>query len=235
MKRIPFVFILALALCLPVFAQEESVNPGINDNFRDPDVNRYIKMFEGESRSIFANRREIVDALDLDPGMAVGDIGAGTGFFSLMISDRIGPDGQVYAVDIAENFIEHIKEVSKKHEKDNIEGIVCTDRSTELPEESIDVAFVCDTYHHFEFPYDTLASIHSALKPGGRLVIVDFIRIEGVSSDWVLGHVRCGMGAVIDEVQKAGFDFAAYKDLGMEDQYVIVFTKRDEDSETAED
>ncbi len=224
-KEFPIVVAL-WALCMFANAQEESVAPGINDNFQNPDVEKYIERFEGESRSIFAHRHDIIQALDLKPGMAVGDIGAGTGFFSLLISDAVGAEGKVYSVDIAKNFIDHIKTISAEHGKRNIEGIVCSERSADLPAQSIDLAFICDTYHHFEYPHDTMASIHAALKPGGKLVIVDFIRVEGRSNDWTLNHVRCGMGGVIDEVQQAGFEFVEKKAVPMDDQYVIVFTKR---------
>jgi predicted methyltransferase len=226
MRTVSLVMAMA-GLCFLALAQEKSVAPGINDNFKAPDVEKYIERFEGEDREIFTHRHDIVKALDLKPGMAVGDIGAGTGFFSLLISDAVGPEGKVYAVDIAENFIEHIKKISAEHDRKNIEAIVCDERSSKLPENSIDLAFICDTYHHFEYPQDTLKSLYSAIRPGGRMLIVDFVRIEGRSSEWALEHVRCGMGMVIDEVEAAGFDFVERKDLGMADQYVITFVKPD--------
>jgi ubiquinone/menaquinone biosynthesis C-methylase UbiE len=215
-----------LALCIAASAQEKNVAPGINDSFQDPDVDRYIKLFEGESRSIFSHRHEIVQTLGLKPGMAVGDIGSGTGFFSMLFSDEVGASGKVYAVDIAKNFIDHIEKISQENEKTNIKGVVCDQHSVKRPENSIDVAFICDVYHHFEYPLDSLKSIHSALKPGGTMIIVDFRRIEGVSRKWTLNHVRCGIGTVIDEVQVSGFDFVEKIDLGMEDQYVLKFVKR---------
>lgn len=229
MKRNLFFAVAAIGIAALATAQQSSVVPGINDNFENPDVEKYVKLFEGESRSIFSHRHEIVEALGLEPGMAVGDIGAGTGFFSLLFSDVVGPEGNIYAVDIAKNFIDHIEKISREHEKSNINAIVCDARSVNLPKESIDVAFICDVYHHFEYPYDSLASIHTALKPGGTMVIVDFQRIEGVSNEWTLNHVRCGIGTVIDEAQEAGFDFVEKKNVGMADQYVITFVKRPEE------
>src|SRR5947209_3814252 len=74
----------------------------------------------------------------------------------------------------------------------NIVGVVCTADSVKLPPGSVDLVFICDTYHHFEYPRRTMASIHQALKPAGQLVLVDFKRIPGVSREWVLGHVRAG-------------------------------------------
>ena len=143
-----------------------------------------------------------------------------------MMAHKVGPRGTVYAVDIAENFIEHIAELSKKEGLKNMKAIVCSERSVDLPENSIDVAFICDVYHHFEYPYDSMASLHKAMRPGGRLVIVDFERVKGVSREWTLGHVRCGKGTVTDEVKDSGFDFVEEVDLGMNEQWVRVYRKR---------
>ena len=226
---------LALLGCTTAFAKETSVAPGINDNFKDPNVEEYVARFEGESREIYTHRQAILDALDLKPGMRVGDIGAGTGFFSMMISDVVGTEGRVYAVDIAKNFVEHINKISAESGRKNVEAVVCDERSARLPENSIDLAFICDTYHHFEYPFDTLKSIHAALRPGGKIVIVDFARIEGRSSDWTLEHVRCGMGGVIDELQQAGFDFLEKKETGMKEQYMITFVKRPAEEQPAKE
>jgi ubiquinone/menaquinone biosynthesis C-methylase UbiE len=223
--QFPAFVLAALYITAAAFAQEESVKPGINDNFRDPSIKRYTMMFEGESRAIFKHRVEIVDALQLEDGMAVADIGAGTGFFSVMIADRVGDGGLVYSVDIAENFIEHITKRAEEEDLSNIRGVLCDPHSTKLDSESVDLVFVCDTYHHFEYPYDTLSSIHQALRPEGRLVIVDFERVKGVNSEWTLDHVRCGKGTVTDEVKDAGFDFVEEIKM-MDEQYVIVFKKR---------
>lgn len=224
------IIFLALTFILTgqAFGQEESVKPGINDNFQDPDVDYYINMFEGESRSIFQKRNEIIDVLGLESGTDVADIGAGTGFFSRMMAHKVGKKGKVYAVDIAENFIEHIDAMAKKDGLKNVKGIVCSERSVDLPKNSIDVAFICDVYHHFEYPFDTMASLQKAMRPGGRLVIVDFERINGTTSDFLMNHVRCGKGTVTDEVKDSGFDFTEEVDLGMEDQWVRIYTKRGE-------
>lgn len=208
------------------WAQEESVKPGINDNFKDPDVQYYVNMFEGESRAIFKYRNEIIDVLGLEPGTDVADIGAGTGFFSRMMAHKVGRRGTVYAVDIAENFVEHIDAMAKKDGLKNIDAIVCSERSVDLKANSIDVAFICDVYHHFEYPFDSMESIAKAMRPGGRLVIVDFERVKGVTSAFSLSHVRCGKGTVTDEVKDSGFEFVEEVDLGMKDQWVRVYRKR---------
>src|SRR5262249_55595936 len=185
---IGFVLLVgSIGLTSSTTAQEQSVRPGINKAFENPDVKEFLGKFEVESREIYAQRKEIVTACKFKPGMTVADIGAGTGLFTRLFAKEVGPKGKGYAVDIAPKFVEHIEKTAKDENLKNIVGVVCTDDSVKLPANSIDLAFVCDTYHHFEFPFKTLASIHDALRPGGQLIVIDFHRMEGKSSEWVLG------------------------------------------------
>jgi SAM-dependent methyltransferase len=94
-----------------------------------------------------------------------------------------------------------------------------------LPANSIDVAFISDTYHHFEFPLKTMQSIHRALRPGGRVIIVDFRRIPGVSSEWVMNHVRAGQEVVEEEITQAGFRKVREAEGLLQENYLVVFEK----------
>ncbi|MCC7399104.1 MAG: class I SAM-dependent methyltransferase [Planctomycetes bacterium] len=210
-------------------AGEASVKPGINKDFLDPalDVAKYEERFEGESREIFAQRAHIAGLLGLREGMAVADVGAGTGLFTMMFAGKVGAAGKVYAVDIAPKFVEHVAEVAAKRKLTNVEGVLCTDHSTMLPADSVDLVFVCDTYHHFEYPNATLASIHAALRAGGELVIVDFIREVGVSRPWILDHVRAGRDVVQREVEAAGFEFVRVEATPfLKENYQMRFRRR---------
>jgi len=191
---------LRFALCCLCFVvgvrllvgQEKSVNPGINKSFERPQVADFLARFEREGRDVFDHRHAIVKACHLQPGMAVADIGSGTGLFARLFSAKVGSQGRVYAVDIAENFVKHIERSAKGDRVENIVGVVCRQDDVNLPAESVDLAFICDTYHHFEFPSKTMRSIHRALRPGGQVVLIDFHRVEGVSRDWIFSHVRAG-------------------------------------------
>lgn len=196
-----------LAFAAACSAPEASVKPGINADFLDPalDVTKYEERFEVESREIFAHRAQIAALVGAREGLRIADIGAGTGLFTLMFATKVGTDGIVYAVDIAPRFVAHCESAATARGLRNVRGIVCGERSVDLPPASIDVAFVCDTYHHFEYPRSTLASIHDALRPGGELIVVDFIRIESQSRPWILGHVRAGQEVVSAEIEAAGF------------------------------
>lgn len=228
MNRIVRLFgVLACAAsCVAVgVAQEKSVKPGINDSFRDPDPKEFLGRFEVESREVFARRKEIVAACEIQPGQTVADIGAGTGLFTRMFADAVGKDGRVIAVDIAQKFLDHIVTTSRAAGQRNVDTVLCKADSTELPPDSVDVAFICDTYHHFEFPLKTMASLHRALKPGGRVILVDFRRVEGTSTDWVMNHVRAGQDVFEAEIVQAGFMKVHEERELLKENYFVVFEK----------
>ncbi len=209
-------------------AAEQSVKPGINTAYMaaDIDVGLWSERFEVETREIYHARHEIAAAVGLRPGQRVTDIGAGTGLFLEPFADAVGEGGKVYALDISPAFVEHMAERAEHHSLTQVEAMLCSERSIELPASSIDIAFVCDVYHHFEYPQSSLASIYDALRPGGELVIIDFIRTPGVSREWVLNHVRAGQGVVTDEVERAGFVFVKEVTVSsFEESYFLRFRK----------
>ena len=124
----------------------------------------------------------------------------------MLFAEAVGKEGKVLAVDIAAPFLAKIRERAKSEKHLNVETILGTDKDSKLSTNSVDLVFICDTYHHFEFPQDTLASVHRALKPGGLLVVVEFERIPGKSSDWTLNHVRAGKEVFVKEIEEAGFE-----------------------------
>ena len=206
-------------------AQKESVRPGINKPFESPNIGMFKGLFEIEGRDAFDHRQQILDACRIEPGMSVADIGAGTGLFTRMFSKSVGPAGRVYAVDISDEFVEHIRKQAEGEKLANVTPVLCTPDDVNLPPASVDLAFVCDTYHHFEYPARTLASIHKALKPGGALILIDFRRIEGVSSAWTLSHVRAGQEVFVREIVDAGFRQVEEKPDLLDESYFIRFEK----------
>ncbi len=224
MKSLLSSFIASVAICfltlLATTAQEKSVKPGINKQFENPDPKEWIQKFEGESREIAANAKEIVAACKLKPGMMVADVGAGTGLFTRKFASAVGDKGKVYAVDIAQTFLDHIKKTCADGKIKNVETVLCDQFSTKLPKNSVDLVFICDTYHHFEFPQRTLRSIHEALRPSGQIVLVDFHRIPGKSREWVVGHVRAGQEVFIGEIKSAGFKVVGEEKFLKENYFV---------------
>jgi len=205
MRRILLaVLVLSAARAL---AMAPGADPGINAPFQGPDPQRWSAILESPGRELYDRRHEIVAALRLQPGMAVADVGAGTGLFTELMARAVGPEGRVYAVDIAPEFVAAIERRMRGAGLGNVQGIVNTQRSTLLPPGSVDLVFLADTYHHFEYPVDMLRSIHEALRPGGELVVIDFQREHGFSTPWVMQHVRVGRDQVAAEVELAGFRF----------------------------
>ncbi len=186
----------------------------MNKKFTDPntDVQQFVKRFEDEARDVCIKRREITRAVGLRPGDAVADIGAGTGLFTFLFAKEVGPKGTVYAVDISPAFVKYIAEQSKQrgHER-AVKTVLNNPDSAELPASSIDVAFICDTYHHFDHPEKMLASIRRALRPNGRLVVIDFdLRKE--SGEFVKQRARAPKEVYYREIAAAGFEFVEAKD-----------------------
>jgi predicted methyltransferase len=216
------VFLVPTAL---LHAQEKSVNPGINKTYEHPDIPDSIQRFESNGRDVYDHRKEIVEAIGLKPGMTIADVGAGTGLFTRLFSPAVGTTGKVYAVDIAKEFIEHIENLAHDQKMDNIVGVVCKQDSVELPPESVDLVFICDVYHHFEFPQKTMQSIYRALKPKGQIVLIDYVRIQGKSSDFVMGHVRAGQEVFTKEIVDAGFKQIEEKKDLLKESYFLRFEK----------
>jgi len=221
--------VLALILLLvPIYAPawgQDGASPAINRPYQDPDFAQWVERFERPGREVYDRRDVIVSHSGVKPGMHVADIGAGTGLFTLLFARQVGPSGSVTAVDISSTFIEGIRNRARDVQLANVQGVVSTQNDTRLAANSFDLAFVCDTYHHFEQPQVMLASIHRALKPGGTLVVIDFERIPGHSSDWVLGHVRAGKGQVVREIEAAGFRLLADESL-LKENFFLRFVRR---------
>ncbi len=205
-----------------------SVKPGINSKFTDPGLNvdEWIARFEIESREVYQARTEIMKAMAIQPGSRVADIGAGTGFFTILMSKFAGKKGWSYAVEISPKFTQHLTALFAERNLNNTTTVFCNDRSVCLPPSSIDLAFICDVYHHFEFPKQTMMSIHDALSDGGRVILIDFERIPGTSREWTLNHVRAGKQTFIDEVQGAGFELVGERKIaGFKENYFLEFRK----------
>jgi ubiquinone/menaquinone biosynthesis C-methylase UbiE len=198
--------------------------PRPNDAYRDPRMSAqaWNHFFEDPGRGeIYQQRNTIVKLAAARPGMTVADVGAGTGLFTMMLSDAVGPSGRVYAEEVEEKFSSHIAERAARERRGNVVSVVGTERGIGLPDGSIDLAFLCDVYHHFDHPTEMLASIRRALREGGQLFVVDFKREPGRPA-WVFEHVRADEATVRSEIEAAGFAFVR-ADPDLQDSYVLHF------------
>lgn len=117
---------------------------------------------------------KLLPLLKLKPGDVVADIGAGSGFYSFKIAPLVGEKGKVLAVDIQPEMLDIIKRRSKELKIANVEPILGTITDPKLPPESVDVMLMVDVYHEFDHPYEMIQSMLKSLKPGGRIVFVEF-------------------------------------------------------------
>jgi ubiquinone/menaquinone biosynthesis C-methylase UbiE len=193
------IFFLTLAcmvlLNINAWSQEKSLAPGINEEFKQrPD--QWIERLDFYS-SDPSLQKEILDGLKLKPGMDIADVGAGSGVHACLFAEKVLPEGKVYAVDIIQEFLDHIKARCKEKGIKNVQCVMGSDTSCNLTPSSVDVVFTCDTYHHFEYPFKMMASIHKALRPNGQFIIIDF-----KDKSW---HVRTDSKTVIEEITGSGF------------------------------
>jgi len=116
----------------------------------------------------------LVAALALQPGMVVADIGAGTGYLSRRMAPAVMPGGKVWAIDVQPEMISLLQADAKRSGMPQIEARLCAVDDVRLPAGSVDLAVMVDVYHELAYPYEVMASVMKALKPGGRVVFVEY-------------------------------------------------------------
>ena len=116
----------------------------------------------------------LLTALALKPGMVVADIGAGTGYLSRRMATAVGSSGKVLAVDVQPEMIQMLKQLAQKAQLSQIVPVQCSETDVGLQPDSEDLAIMVDVYHELAYPFEVLASVIRALKPGGRVVFVEY-------------------------------------------------------------
>lgn len=181
-----------------------------------PSSDEYAKVLEDPSRDAWQKPHDVVTALDLKPADAVADIGAGTGYFARRFALHAG---KVYAVDIDEKLLAIVRAKAPA----NLETILAAPDDPRLPEQSADMIFFCDVLHHIEGRPAYYAKLAKALKPGGRVVVIDFYKRPlpvGPPPSMKLSDQQ-----VIAELQKAGFALEKRLDI-LPYQYFLFFEGR---------
>lgn len=196
-----------------------------------PSTGRHIPQVMGIGGADWLDREEraseeqpdkALAALNLRPGMMVGDVGAGTGFYSIRIAKRIAPGGIVYANDIQPAMLVRLRTNASDQGVRNIKTILGTERDARLPAGKLDLIVLVDVYHEFSQPRNMLDSMRAALRPGGRLVLLEY-RKEDASVPILPAH-KMSVKEVRTEVTPAGFHFVkVVETLPM--QHMIFFEK----------
>ena len=165
---------------------------------------------------------EVVAALGLHAGQRVADIGAGSGYFTLRLAARVGPSGQVLAVDVQPEMLAMVERRAKAAEVQNIALVRSTPRDLRLTEESVDLALLVDVFHEMEAPSFALAQLRCALVPGGRIVFVEFREEDPTVA--IKPEHKMSLAGLRDEVEAAGFVFERAP-MMLPRQHVAVFTR----------
>ncbi len=170
---------------------------------------------------------QIVRLMGVQKGMTVADIGTGIGYMLPFLSKAVGPDGHVIAEDIFDDFLAAAKQRAQNQNLTNITFVKGTESDPNLPEAQVDEALVLDAYHHFDYPEKMLASIHKALKPEGKLVVVEYYkRPEAMPNGRAMTHIRLDMPDVIKEIEANHFHLVMERETIPDSQYMLVLERR---------
>lgn len=128
---------------------------------------------ERNNRQQEENTDLAISKMPLTTTSVVADIGAGTGYYTFRIAKKV-PQGKVYAVDVQDEFIHFLNQKKKELGQQNVQVIKGTEKSPNLPDASVDLAIMVDVYHELLFPHEVLQALHKALKPGGKLLLLEY-------------------------------------------------------------
>jgi ubiquinone/menaquinone biosynthesis C-methylase UbiE len=165
---------------------------------------------------------KMLSALKIPRGATVADVGAGAGYHSSRLARRVGPQGTVLATDVQPEMLEILKRNARNAGVKNIKPLLCTQQDTKLPEGKVDLILMVDVYHECSDPETTLKGLRKALRPGGRLVLVEF---RGEDPDVpIKPEHKMTLRQVRREVQPQGFAFKTSLEF-LPWQHVIIFER----------
>jgi ubiquinone/menaquinone biosynthesis C-methylase UbiE len=173
-------------------------------------------------RETYEQPERVLDSLKIVPGTSVADIGAGVGYFSLRIAKRVGLSGKVIAVDVQPKMLELLKANRDRERLSNIELVLGTETDPRLSPQSVDLILMVDVYHEFQYPEEMMAGIHQALRPSGRLVLVEY-RGEDPTVPIKPEH-KMTVQQVLKEIEPMGFRLKERLDF-LPWQHILIFEK----------
>jgi ubiquinone/menaquinone biosynthesis C-methylase UbiE len=173
---------------------------------------------------------KMVEALKIEPGSTVADVGAGVGYTSRLLARQVGPEGTVFATDVQPEMLRMLAENMRQAGIKNVKPVRATPTDTKLPEGKVDLVLMVDVYHECSDPEAVLKGIHKALKPGGRLVLVEF-RAEDPEVPIIPEH-KMTLAQVRRELEPQGFQFKDSLEF-LPWQHIIFFEKPGDEKKPA--
>ena len=167
----------------------------------------FLKMLNREASSPKNKALQIMEKLRISPGMVIADIGSGGGYFTLEFAKQTGKNGKVYAVDVKPDYLEFVRTLSGKAGLSNIEFIIAGNDEPKFPASSLDLIFARNVFHHLAEPAKYFRNLKSALKPGGRVAIIDHAPAQGFGFVRLFKH-STSAEAIIQTMKAAEFQLS---------------------------
>ncbi|MEO5957259.1 MAG: class I SAM-dependent methyltransferase [Nitrospiraceae bacterium] len=220
MKTKILLAVFCALLAGPALAEDQ------HQHRRPDDIKQYLEHLDSTERDRYQKPIEVIEALKVKPGMAVADLGSGSGYFTRRFVEAVTETGMVYAVDVEPEMLAYAKEsVIHMHVGYSAEFILAQPDNPKLPYESVDLLFVCNTIHHLEDRSKYFRDLRSSLKPGARIAIIDFYPDDrsgelGFPKDHLVSRET-----VLQEMTAAGYKLAREHSF-LPKQYFLEFTSK---------
>jgi ubiquinone/menaquinone biosynthesis C-methylase UbiE len=214
---------LAAQLAAGVAAASGSDQPlfRATDQKRFDDVEHWKRVFDDSKRDEWQQPRYVVEKLGLRPGTSVADLVAGTGYFVKHLAEAVAPGGTVYAVDIEPAMVAHLRDRADSERTDNVTPLLASASNPRLPASALDVILIVDTFHHLDGRLDYLQRLRGALRPGGRIAIIDWKK-ESLPVGPPVDH-KVAREQVIVEMEAAGYRLSD-ESTELSYQYFLIFS-----------
>jgi arsenite methyltransferase len=182
--------------------------------------NTRAEMFNSKASNLKNKPDEVLKNLDLQHGQTVADIGSGGGYFALRFAETVGADGHVFAVDTEQNFLDFVQNSAKEKGLNNVETVLATKDSINLPEKSLYLIFMRNVTHHLPNRPEYFKKLKAVLKPKGRIAIIEYRRDKGFSFHRMFGHY-VPKETIIKEMEEAGYQLEKDLDFLPEQSFTI--------------
>ena len=225
MPRIPALLLLILALaCKAPHAPAPAETPAPQQRVPAPVMSAHgADWLERPAREREERPQLVLDAMQLREGDAVAEIGAGTGYFARRIARAVGPRGVVYANDIQSEMLDLMRTYAAREKLTNIRPILGTEADPKLPANTLDWILLVDVYHEFQQPQPMLARMREALKPTGRVMLVEY-RGDGTTARHIRPEHRMTKEQVLQEWTPAGYRLESISEA-LPSQRMFIFSR----------
>jgi len=194
----------------------------LSKQHRFNEIKKWVRIFEDPERAKWQQPKKVVEAMNILPGNTIADIGAGTGYVTRLFATATGPTGKALGLDIEPAMVNYMVEDAKKRDLSNYLPKLIKMDDASLKPRSVDIIFLCNTYHHIEAREDYFKIISRSLKDSGRVIIVDFYKKETPIGP-PLKH-KLAKETVMSEMENAGYHLVKSHDFLLH-QYFLEFSQ----------